>query len=153
MQQHRGSALQSHDISLRKICDQMASLAQLCTTHKNSERILESLYCEEVHRRELGVSDAVDRTFDWAFDSWCPGNFLDCGCRCTGSINESLKSACPRHEGFQQRPCSRFASHQKHLLRWLENKASEPFVVTGKPGSGKSFLMKFITSHEQRYWL
>jgi hypothetical protein len=148
MQQHRDSALQSHDISFRKIGDQLTDLAQRCTAHEKSERILESLYCEEVHKRELGVSDAVDYTFDWAFNAWCSGNRLDCGCRCTGSIDATSDYRCPNHEGSPQRPCNGLASHQKHLLSWLENKTSEPFVVTGKPGSGKSTFMKFIASHE-----
>jgi hypothetical protein len=131
MQQHRDSALQSHDISFRKIGDQLTDLAQRCTAHEKSERILESLYCEEVHKRELGVSDAVDYTFDWAFNAWCSGNRLDCGCRCTGSIDATSDYRCPNHEGSPQRPCNGLASHQKHLLSWLENKTSEPFVVTG----------------------
>jgi hypothetical protein len=149
MQQHRDSALQSHDISFRKIGDQLTDLAQRCTAHEKSERILESLYCEEVHKRELGVSDAVDYTFDWAFNAWCAGNYLDCGCTCTGGIDETFEHRCFDHVGSLQRPCNGLAGHQKHLLSWLENKTSEPFVVTGKPGSGKSTFMKFIASHEQ----
>ena len=38
----------------------MTILAQRCTAHEKSEHILESLYCEEVHSRELGISDAVN---------------------------------------------------------------------------------------------
>jgi hypothetical protein len=149
MQQHRDSALQSYNISFRSIGDQLTNLAQRCTTHEKAERILESLYCEEVHSRELGVSDAVDHTFDWAFNAWCSGNRLDCGCRCTGNIDRTSEHRCFGHMGSLKCPCDGIASHQKHLLGWLENKTSEPFVVTGKPGSGKSTFMKFIASHEQ----
>lgn len=149
MQQHWDSALQSHDISFRKIGDQLASLAQRCTAHEKSERILQSLYCEEVHSRELGVSDAVDCTFDWAFNAWCSGTHLDCGCRCTGKVDITSEYRCSDHAGSLQRPCNGLARHQKHLLDWLETKTSEPFIVTGKPGSGKSTFMKFVASHEQ----
>lgn len=149
MQQHRDSTQQSHEISLRKIGDQLAMLAQSSTALEKSERILESLYCDEVHSREFGVSDAVDRTFDWAFNAWCSANRLDCGCRCTGSIDETPDYRCPDHVGSLQRPCNGSANHQKHLLRWLESNTSKPFIVTGKPGSGKSTFMKFIASHEQ----
>lgn len=149
MQQHRDSALQSHDMSFRKIGDQLANLAQRCTAHEKSERILESLYCEEVHSRELGVSDAVDCTFDWAFNAWCSGTRLDCGCSCTGNVDTTSEYRCFNHKGSLQCPCNGLARHQKHLLDWLENKTSEPFIVTGKPGSGKSTFMKFVASHEQ----
>jgi len=54
MQQHRDSAQQFHDSSLRKIGEQLAVLAKSSTALEKSERILESLYCEEVHSRELG---------------------------------------------------------------------------------------------------
>lgn len=149
MQQHRDSALQCHDISFRKIGDQLTNLAQRCTAQEKSERILESLYCEEVHSREFGVSDAVNCTFDWAFNAWCSGNRLDCGCRCTGSIDRTSDYRCSDHVGSLRRPCNGSADHQKHLLRWLENNTSEPFLITGKPGSGKSTFMKFIAGHEQ----
>lgn len=59
MQQHRDSALQCHDISFRKIGDQLTNLAQRCTAQEKSKRILESLYCEEVHSREFGVSSTL----------------------------------------------------------------------------------------------
>ena len=149
MQQHRDSAQQFHDSSLRKIGEQLAVLAKSSTALEKSGRILESLYCEEVHTRELRVSDAVDCTFHWAFDSWCSGNLLDCGCRCTGSIDITSEHRCYHHVGSPKRPCNGFANHQKHLLKWLENNTSEPFIVTGKPGSGKSTFMKFIASHER----
>lgn len=149
MQQHRDSAQLLHEISLRKIGEQLAMLAQSSTALEKSERILDSLYCEEVHSREFGVCDAVDRTFDWAFNAWCSGNRLNCGCRCTGNIGTTSEDRCPDHLGSLQCPRNGLANHQKHLLRWLENKTSEPFVVTGKPGSGKSTFMKFIASHEQ----
>lgn len=149
MQQHRDSTQQSHEISLRKIGDQLAMLAQSSTALEKSERILESLYCEEVHSRELGVSDAVECTFNWAFNAWCSGNRLDCGCRCTGSIRRTSDHRCSEHARSPKRPCNGSANHQKHLLKWLENNTSEPFIVTGKPGSGKSTFMKFIASHEQ----
>lgn len=149
MQQHRDSALQSHDMSLRKIGDQLANLAQRCTAHEESKRILESLYCEEIHSRELGVSDAVDCTFDWAFNAWCSDTRLDCGCKCTGNVDTTSEYMCSDHKGSLQCPCNGLARHQKHLLDWLENKTSEPFIVTGKPGSGKSTFMKFVASHKQ----
>ncbi|KAM0721860.1 hypothetical protein Q7P37_002785 [Cladosporium fusiforme] len=36
-----------------------------------------------------------------------------------------------------------------HFISWLEQEASDPFMITGKPGSGKSTLMKFVSRHEE----
>lgn len=35
-----------------------------------------------------------------------------------------------------------------HLPNWLSGSSSYPFWITGKPGSGKSTIMKFIVNHE-----
>jgi hypothetical protein len=149
MQQHRDSAQQSHDKILRTIGDQLAQLAQRSTALEKSERILKSLYCEEVHSREHQVSDAVDRTFDWAFTYSCSGHRFDCGCSCTDSQNKTLDLKCLRHHRSLVPSCTDTDSHQQHLLRWLKHHTNEPFVITGKPGSGKSTFMKIIGSHEQ----
>jgi hypothetical protein len=149
MQQHRDSAQQSHDISLRTIGDQLAQLAQRSTALEKSERILKSLYCEEVHGRELQVSDAVNRTFDWAFTSWCSGHLFDCGCSCTESQDKTADPKCFRHRRSLVPSCTDTDSHKQHLLEWLKHHTNELFVITGKPGSGKSTFMKFIGSDKQ----
>jgi hypothetical protein len=111
IQQYRDSTLQSHVASLRTIGDQLAKVAQGSRSLEKSERILASLYCEEVHSRELRVSDPTKYTFDWAFDSWCSGYRLHCGCTCTGSIDAASDIRCDRHRGNPQPPCTGFGSH------------------------------------------
>lgn len=36
-----------------------------------------------------------------------------------------------------------------HFVNWLKRKASDSFMVTGKPGSGKSTFMKFVAHHNE----
>lgn len=147
MQQHRDSTLQSQDKFLRTIGEQLAKLAQRSTALEKSERILESLYCEEVYSRELRVSDACDCTFNWAFDSWCTGHRLNCGRSCDRGSISSYSGRFRLHDKTPEPPCVDTDSYKTHLLNWLGCDANEPFMITGKPGSGKSTFMKFITGH------
>lgn len=149
MQTHRDDIVQSDGMLLRTIGDQLAELASRSTALQKSERILESLYCEEVYRRELAVSDAECRTFSWAFESWCSGHRFSCGCSCSPSNDGASDATCWEHGMIPDTPCSGQDSYQAHFLNWLErNDTRDPFMITGKPGSGKSTLMKFIASHE-----
>jgi hypothetical protein len=148
MQQHQGTSMLSNTL-LHTLGNHLAKLAARSTALEKSERILDSLYCEELHRRELAVSEAESRTFSWAFDSWCVGHHFSCGCLCsTGNSVRSI-SRCWAHNKALEPPCAGHESYQKHFLDWLERDTNEPFMITGKPGSGKSTFMKFITSHER----
>jgi energy-coupling factor transporter ATP-binding protein EcfA2 len=150
MRQRQGISLQSHAGILRTLGDQLAKLARRSTALEKSERILESLYCEEAHRRELGVSEAESCTFSWAFDSWCLGHRLSCGCSCLQSEDDLRSNGrCWRHYKAREPSCADHENYQKHLLNWLKRDTNEPFMVTGKPGSGKSTFMKFLAGHEQ----
>jgi hypothetical protein len=149
MQQYRGDILQSDEAILRALGDQLAKLAARSTALEKSERILESLYCEEVHRRELGVSEAENRTFFWAFDSWCLGHKFSCGCSCLERSPVKSNGKCWPHDKAIEPPCADHESCQKYFFNWLERDTDEPFMMTGKPGSGNSTFMKFITGHEQ----
>lgn len=149
MQKYQNNTLQAHDASLRTLGDQLAKLARSSSALEQSDYILNSLYCGEVHSRELRVSPAASCTFDWAFDAWCSGHRWDCGCLCTESTNRTRDGKCIRHRKSVQPPCADGDSHRRHLLDWLEGDNNEPFIITGKPGSGKSTFMKFIASHER----
>ena len=48
----------------------------------------------------------------------------------------------------QQKPGDRTASHPS-FRSWLEGDTQEIYWITGKPGSGKSTLMKFLTTHRK----
>jgi hypothetical protein len=149
MRQHQSTSLQSQDTLLHTLGTQVAQLAARSMALERSERILDSLYCEEIHRRELAVSEAESRTFSWAFDSYCLEHRFSCGCLCLERYLVGFNGDCLWHDKALEPPCAGHESYQKRFLSWLERNTNEPFMITGKPGSGKSTFMKFITSHEQ----
>jgi hypothetical protein len=149
VRQQQSASLQSQDTLLYTLGDQLGKLAARSTALEKSERILESLYCEEVHRRELGISEAESRTFSWVFESWCLGHEFSCGCSCLQRYIVRPNGICVPHDKTTEPPCAGHERCQKHFLNWLDRDTNDPFMITGKPGSGKSTFMKFITGHEQ----
>ncbi len=113
---------------------------------------------QDAARRQL--VDALWPT-NWIPRPAPPLEFQFSEARCTLSILDSLtfssshdrQEAIPRAyaETFewifqQQEPNERTASHPS-FRSWLEGNTQEIYWITGKPGSGKSTLMKFITTH------
>ncbi|KAI1119959.1 hypothetical protein F5Y10DRAFT_259314 [Nemania abortiva] len=88
-----------------------------------AQKILESLYIEGMDYRESLVKPAFPQTFDWLFDG-AKGN-----------------------EEEQQQQQQQGEKPEAPFRRWLESQEKSIFWITGVPASGKSTLMKFITSH------
>ncbi|KAF5581595.1 nacht nucleoside triphosphatase [Fusarium pseudoanthophilum] len=83
--------------------------------------IIRSLSFKTIHSRYDAICDAHHETFGWAF-------------RAPSDEQTNL--------GIEQR------ESQRKLLSWLEH-GNGVFWVSGKPGSGKSTFMKFITDHHR----
>ncbi|KAF5723712.1 nacht nucleoside triphosphatase [Fusarium mundagurra] len=83
--------------------------------------IIRSLSFKTIHSRHDAICDAHHETFGWVF-------------RAPGDEQTNLST--------EQR------ESQRKLLNWLEH-GSGVFWVSGKPGSGKSTFMKFVTDHHR----
>lgn len=85
--------------------------------------ILNGLVCDvpdEIDRREEAIFEPYQDTFSWIFQEQ------------------------PQEPQEPQEPGGRHEPFQPEFPVWLENNSRSPFWITGKPGSGKSTLMKFI---------
>ncbi|KAI0546735.1 hypothetical protein F4679DRAFT_556837 [Xylaria curta] len=87
--------------------------------------ILDMLHFPDMHERFDTISDAHEETLQWLFDATDSNDDSDDG------------------DGYDAR---RRASYD--FVTWLQQ-GSEFFHVSGKPGSGKSTLMKYICSHQK----
>lgn len=86
-------------------------------------RLLGSLDFELRNARYNTITDSHEITFEWIYDVEPSSN------------NADQKDAQTRH-------------HSKSFVSWLSS--DEPlFWVSGKPGSGKSTLMKFLRDHQR----
>ena len=86
-------------------------------------RILKSLEFEDMTARESQIDNPFPETFQWLLDDQRPG---------TGGTSAA---GAPTPTKFKE---------------WLESQANEtPFWITGHPASGKSTMMKFISTNPQ----
>ncbi|KAH7313718.1 hypothetical protein B0I35DRAFT_435724 [Stachybotrys elegans] len=94
---------------------------------------LDSLTFRGIRARQKGIKLAHSATFEWIFEDTPTGN------------------SCDRGEGKQLNTGSQSttkAKDSRYFSRWLK-KEGGIFWIHGKPGSGKSTLMKFISSHDK----
>ena len=95
-------------------------------------RCLQALYFKEMHVREGRVEAAHQRTFEWLLDENL-GHRVD-----TPSTKQSDTAILEQRRSAQANFCA--------WLRSLDRK-SDFFWISGKPGAGKSTLMKFLVHH------
>ncbi|KAL1620845.1 hypothetical protein SLS54_005775, partial [Diplodia seriata] len=87
-------------------------------------RILENLRYTDIADRYERIEEAHERTFEWIF------------CESDSKSTDSSRSNSPRCPKYVQQPNIDF-------VEWLKSDRSL-FWITGKPGAGKSTLMKYV---------
>ncbi|RSM15812.1 hypothetical protein CDV31_004754 [Fusarium ambrosium] len=97
------------------------------------DRVLRSLQFEDMHRRDDGVRDPYEKTFKWILE----GD--------DGVVPEERPWLSPEaRENHHQERMKRLSRNM--LFDWLSS-GSGIFHISGKLGSGKSTLMKFLSTH------
>jgi hypothetical protein len=126
--------------SLQDIQNLLAALQSKTKLMPLEHRILGRLFFESMHQREDSIQDAVAGTFEWILDE------------------EKDNDVCHEFLTDSKRERElRVRSHARQsFLSWLQE-GSQVFHISGKPGSGKSTLMKFLCHHprtrqELEYW-
>ncbi|KAI1062783.1 hypothetical protein LB506_006448 [Fusarium annulatum] len=94
------------------------------------ERLLYSFYYPDMNHRRNDIHSSHTSTFSWIFDKELYRGHKEF------SLSEQKSDACA-----QKLVSSNF-------VRWLQS-TRDWYWVSGRPGTGKSVLMKFIISHEQ----
>lgn len=111
-------------------------------------RILETLRFRDMRVRYEDVADAHEETFEWAFSELDPffpplddEDYPVSSARPPSSVNEvdDLGAGIRRVETRK---------HWDSYLEWLRSD-SGIYWITGKPGAGKSTLMKFLSENER----
>ncbi|KAL1635246.1 hypothetical protein SLS58_010367, partial [Diplodia intermedia] len=87
-------------------------------------RILENLRFTDIADRYERIEEAHKRTFEWIF------------CESDSKSTDSSRSNSPRRHKYAQQSNMNF-------VEWLKSDRSL-FWITGKPGAGKSTLMKYV---------
>lgn len=107
-----------------------------------------------MRHREASVESAKEGTFEWQFEA---KDKHDANGKDGGVINDynndggSISWTSGRQsilDGIRQKELWRRATARNNFTKWLRI-GGNIFHISGKAGSGKSTLMKFICSHER----
>jgi hypothetical protein len=103
---------------------QLSAMAQKGNEYATEQLILEILRFDTIEDRYVTVQEAHSKTFGWIFE-------------------EHTSSGAAAHSVSNPgRPSTRFEE-------WLTSSERSFYWVSGKPGSGKSTLMKYLCKHPQ----
>ncbi|KAF4437397.1 hypothetical protein F53441_13074 [Fusarium austroafricanum] len=157
--------LQTHMDDLKKALDTMQpqinqegrpTLRQLVCLHEEAlttiyqHRILESLKFEVMHQRDDRVHDPYGDTFGWMFQdddtSATRGNTCSTEVKGDGKAEIENLSDESQYTVYREEREAMMTKSRRNFSDWLLL-PGEIFHITGKLGSGKSTLMKFLYSH------
>ncbi|KAG7415703.1 hypothetical protein Forpe1208_v005505 [Fusarium oxysporum f. sp. rapae] len=100
------------------------------------ERLLRSFYYPDMNHRRNEIHSSHASTFHWIFE----GEHEDVNLESEYSQSDS-RSEYEKDSDAEDLVCSSFVT-------WLKS-TEDRYWISGKPGTGKSVLMKFIVSHKQ----
>jgi hypothetical protein len=137
------------------------------------QSILQSLHYPEMGQRGTDVPDAGTDTFEWLFEDYARQPFHDSDesdeyeqeypddeIQCDDGETPGQERWETTSEGELSGVESTYSEDQSgrddiavKLRSWLKDDGDSVYWVTGKPGSGKSTLMKFLRDHDSTYAL
>ncbi|KAL8918399.1 MAG: hypothetical protein Q9208_007369 [Pyrenodesmia sp. 3 TL-2023] len=106
---------------------------------RNWQQFKDSLFYPEITARQDDIARSHEGTCRWIFGQTQAGNETQ---TMGGNLN-----ACAQHRNVEEtrpQPWSNFKD-------WLEGDSKDPYWLSGKPGSGKSTLMKYISTEFSSY--
>ncbi|SCV45329.1 uncharacterized protein FFB14_08594 [Fusarium fujikuroi] len=151
---HVTTVLASHESRLKLHADQ--SKVTLLTEAESREekrreneayeRLLRSFQYPDMNRRRNEIHASYGSTFNWLFEGEFEDDYLESESEVSESDSFSESDADSSSEDEvdsyrQMLACSSFGT-------WLESSENR-YWISGRPGTGKSVLMKFIISHKQ----
>jgi hypothetical protein len=104
--------------------------------NEGHERLLQSFYYPDMNHRRNNIHSSHQPSFNWIFEEESKGTYRDLEASQSDSQSDSLSHSLTQRLVF------------KNFVRWLKS-TEERYWVSGRPGTGKSVLIKFIISHRK----
>ncbi|KAF4843272.1 hypothetical protein CGCSCA4_v008060 [Colletotrichum siamense] len=133
----------------KKIEDKIDVVQLRQDADKAYERLLGSLDYEKMNTRRSAIQKKHDMTFEWIFEGLelddTSISDTDADGTSTQDVTSFVREAdvSAKHEFGARRALER--QRRADLIGWLRGDSRDLYWISGKPGSGKSTLMKFIT--------
>ncbi|KAI1456788.1 hypothetical protein F4805DRAFT_430862 [Annulohypoxylon moriforme] len=126
---------------LQDILVVLSTLIEVSQPTSPEIRILRQLYFKSMYDREESVRDAGFGTYQWILEENADGELEEDDTFIRRSLNTGLVGEAIQIRQLQSQTRAIF-------LQWLSNE-NHIFHISGKAGSGKSTLMKFLSYHHQ----
>jgi hypothetical protein len=104
--------------------------------NEGHERLLQSFYYPDMNHRRNNIHSSHQSTFNWIFEGGPKGNYGEPEASQSDSQSENSLHSYAQELVY------------KNFVRWLKS-TEDRYWVSGRPGTGKSVLMKFIISHRK----
>ena len=139
------------EAAAQEIARQTCQLNSRAVSHQQRERLLGSFKFSGMNERRNDLRDSHEGTFAWIFDEYYPPPSDEGDWTTDYDSSDSESSDDLDHGGSDAHPSSRPPSLEydcydkpwDNFSDWLKSE-SNIYWISGKPGSGKSTLMKFI---------
>ncbi|KAL8885000.1 MAG: hypothetical protein Q9215_007073 [Flavoplaca cf. flavocitrina] len=105
------------------------------------QQFKDSLFYTEINARQDNIASSHEGTCRWIFGPAQAGNETE-----SEGTDSDTTSQDSDVEEIRDQPWSNFKD-------WLEGDSNDPYWLSGKPGSGKSTLMKYISTEFRSYCL
>ncbi|KAK7736619.1 hypothetical protein SLS53_006822 [Cytospora paraplurivora] len=139
----QGLKVSSFDEAALRQLKELLEISESDALRRRQRQILRALQFDEMKARYAGVSGTYKKTFDWIFSEQSPG----CKPLCVTYSDHQKGMEDGDHYNRRLR-----LEAMGQFMRWLEadpkSHQDAIFHISGKPGAGKSTLMKYLSQHE-----
>ncbi|KAF4500410.1 NACHT domain containing protein [Fusarium agapanthi] len=139
------SRLKSHgDQGKDTILTEAKARENIRTENEAYERLLRSFQYSDMNRRRNEIHASYGSTFNWLFEGEFEDDYPESEVSQSDSFSKHEAESSYENEAGsypQELACS-------SVVTWLES-TEDRYWLSGRPGAGKSVLMKFIVSHEK----
>lgn len=133
---------------------QLQDLKRKTEALADDSSVLRRLYFEDMYKRADNITDATDGTFDWLLTNDDPSSSAST----TSSSSDDNEPETPSQQ-LDEEERQRRQENAEKISEFFEQSGGA-FFLRGKPGSGKSTLMKYLTEgrgrprvdHKLRNW-
>jgi len=134
--------------AVKDVNDQQMMSDSEAARQSRHDRLLKSLKYPTMNERRNQIKEPHFQTFEWIFND--PDVSEDSGDSAEGEERKTREDdkdddIFDKYERAKHEARVRDAS--RHFCQWLRSRDASLFWICGKPGSGKSTLMMFLTDH------
>ncbi|KAM5361411.1 hypothetical protein ACJZ2D_013101 [Fusarium nematophilum] len=130
------------------VASEVQALGARAVSDNQHERLLKSLKPDEMNQRYHDVMDSEDASFELVFLSYERTTRGECNDLSSSEHQDWETSSSDLDSEYDPAKIDEISQTWSCFSSWLQSDSDEIFWIQGKPGSGKSTLMKFVVDND-----